>query len=382
MRESSNSESQPRIAVYLHTLFNGGIERVMINLIRGFLDKGISVDLVVDFLIYSPFVDQIPAGTNVVNLGALKSMQRLPRFVAYLRRTRPQAVVSATHMANEVACVAKRITRSPARLILTEHGNLSSDIHVSGSYLRKLILPLTTRLLYPLSNGAVAVSNGVAEDLCRVSRLRRDLVQTIYNPIDFKELRALADEPLGHPWFVPGGPPVILAIGRLEDQKNFASLINAFSIVRKERKARLLILGEGSRRDQLSGLIKKLGLEDDVSLPGFVVNPAKYMARCQVFTMSSSWEGFGMALVEALSLGVPVISTDCPNGPSEILDGGKYGELIPMDDSKAMAVAIGKLLDGHKKCVPEEWLRQFDSDVITAKYTALLLPNYSEIKVH
>jgi glycosyltransferase involved in cell wall biosynthesis len=218
----------------------------------------------------------------------------------------------------------------------------------------------------------VAVSDGVADDMCRVSGLARNRVQTIYNPIDFKNLSDMAKEPLNEPWFAKGEPPVILAIGRLEVQKNFPNLLYAFAAVRQSRPARLLILGEGSERDRLTSLVTQLGMEQDVALPGFVGNPAAYIANSAVFAMSSSWEGMPLSLIEALALGIPVVSTDCPSGPAEALDHGTYGELVPMNDSAALAEAILRLLAGARKPVPNSWLARFDSSTITDRYLELM----------
>jgi glycosyltransferase involved in cell wall biosynthesis len=356
----------------MHTLYNGGVERVMFNLIQGFLDRGIRVDLVLDFLYYSPFESLLPEGTRVVRLGVSSTLQRLPKFVGYLHREKPEAVLSATHFANEIACAAKVIARSDTRLVLTEHTNLSADIVDSIGKVRPRLLPVTTRWLYPLADAVIAVSDGVADDMCRVSGLARERVTTVYNPIDFNSLAAMAKEPLSEPWFGVGEPPVILAIGRLEVQKNFPNLLRAFALIRAQRAARLILLGEGSQRNSLIALAKELGLEEDVSLPGFVGNPAAYMARAAVFAMSSSWEGMPVALIEALALGTPVVSTDCPSGPGEILDGGKYGDLVPMDDSEALAGAILKVFSGEKKVVAAEWLERFDAGTITERYLELM----------
>ncbi len=361
------------VAVYMHSLYNGGVERVMFNLIQGFLDRGIRVDLVLDFLFYSPFEVLLPVGTRLVKLNVTSTAQRLPKFAEYLRKNRPDAVLSATHFANEVACVARVIARSKARLVLSEHTNLSADIVDSPGKVRPRILALTTRWIYPLADAIVAVSDGVAEDMCRVSGLPRSRVTTVYNPIDFRNLSAMAREPLEEPWFAPGQPPVILAIGRLEVQKNFPNLLRAFALVKHQMPARLIILGEGSERERLTALLAEMGLEGDVLLPGFVGNPASYMARSAVFAMSSSWEGMPVALIEALALGIPVVSTDCPSGPSEVLDRGKYGDLVPMDDSPALAAAILKVLAGERKVVSQEWLARFDASTITERYLELLL---------
>jgi glycosyltransferase involved in cell wall biosynthesis len=359
------------VAVYMHTLYNGGVERVMFNLIQGFLDRGIRVDLVLDFLYYSPFESLLPEGTRVVRLGASSTLQRLPKFMGYLRREQPEAVLSATHFANEIACVAKVLARSKTRLVLTEHTNLSADI-VDSTGIRPRLLPITTRWFYPLADEVIAVSDGVAEDMCRVSGLARERVTTVYNPIDFNSLAAMAERPLDEPWLGEGEPPVILAIGRLEVQKNFPNLLKAFALIRGKMAARLIILGEGSLRNSLTALVKEMGLEEDVALPGFVGNPAGYMARAGVFAMSSSWEGMPVALIEALALGTPVVSTDCPSGPGEILDGGKYGELVPMDDSEALAGAILRVFAGEKRVVAGEWLARFDAGAITERYLELM----------
>ena len=361
------------VAIYLHTLYNGGIERVMFTLIQGFLDRGIAVDLVLDSLIYSPFEKLLPVGTRLVKLEAHGIVQRIPRLVKYLRGRRPDALLSAAHVSNEVACLAKTFARTHTRLIVSEHTNLSSHIGDSAWTRPRGLLPWMTRRLYPLADSVVAVSNGVADDLCRVSKLDRSRVQTIYNPIASEGLTSMAHEPLDDPWFAPGEPPVILGIGRLEQQKNFTSLLHAFAQVRRGQEARLLILGEGSERKRLAALIAELGLEKDVCLPGFVVNPAAYMARSAVFAMSSEWEGMPVALIEALTLGIPVVSTDCPSGPAEILDGGKYGELVPRNDSIALADAIERALTVARRPVAYEWLAQFDSNIITQNYIDLLL---------
>ncbi|NJK27869.1 MAG: glycosyltransferase, partial [Coleofasciculaceae cyanobacterium SM2_3_26] len=161
-------------------------------------------------------------------------------------------------------------------------------------------------------------------------------------------------------------------IGRLVDQKDFATLIRAFSIVKKVRKSRLVILGTGPNKPRLEALIEELDLRDDVDLPGFVENPFKYMARASVFVMSSAWEGFGNVLVEAMAVGTPVVSTDCRSGPSEILDNGKYGALVPVGDAEAMARAILDVIAGKQKPVDPAWLDRFRLETVANQYLDLL----------
>jgi glycosyltransferase involved in cell wall biosynthesis len=368
-----------QIAIYMHTLYNGGVERVMFDLIRGFLDRGIAVDLVLDHLIYSPFEKILPEGVNLVKLGAHSPLQRIGKLRDYLATRRPHAMLSATHFANETACVARYLAKVDTRLLLSEHTTLSSDIaNSSPRSLRTMVIRWTTRRIYPMADAIIAVSNGVADDMCKVSGLARDKVLTIYNPIDATRLFASAAEPLADPelapWFTPGAPPVLLAIGRLETQKNFPNLLRAFAKIRAGREAKLLILGEGSERAHLTALIAELGLTADVAMPGFVPNPAAYMARSAVFVMSSNWEGMPVAQMEALTLGTPVVSTDCPSGPAEILANGAYGEMVPMNDSDALAEAIERVFAGARKTIPPAALERFNADAITERYLSLMFP--------
>ncbi|MCA1995460.1 MAG: glycosyltransferase, partial [Coleofasciculus sp. S288] len=218
----------------------------------------------------------------------------------------------------------------------------------------------------------VAVSQGVATDLARTASLPLERIQVIYNPVVTPELLTRAKEPLDHPWFNPGEPPVILGVGRLVEQKDFSTLIRAFNQVRQIQPARLMILGSGREKSRLKALVQELGLEDDVAMPGFVQNPYAYMARSAVFVLSSAWEGFGNVIVEAMAVGTPVVSTDCQSGPAEILDDGKYGSLVPVGDSKAIAEAILSVLSGNSKPVNLAWIDNFTLKNSTDKYLEIL----------
>jgi glycosyltransferase involved in cell wall biosynthesis len=191
----------------------------------------------------------------------------------------------------------------------------------------------------------LAVSNGVADDLAAVAALPRQAIRTIYNPVVTPDLQARASAPLDHPWFAPGAPPVLLGVGRLAAQKDFATLIRAFARVRARRPVRLMILGEGKKRRELEELADSLGVRQDLALPGFEENPFAYMARAAVFVLSSAYEGLPGVLIQAMASGCPVVSTDCPSGPMEILEHGSYGPLVPVGDDIAMAEAIQTVLD-------------------------------------
>jgi glycosyltransferase involved in cell wall biosynthesis len=158
-------------------------------------------------------------------------------------------------------------------------------------------------------------------------------------------LRELADTPLNHPWFKPGAAPVILAVGRLIPQKDFQTLIRAFAILQRKSKARLVILGEGRQRLELESLTQELGIAPHVEMPGFVSNPYQYMAGASVFALTSRYEGLPGVLIQALACGCPVISTDCPGGSAEILDHGKYGRLVPINNDTVLADAMDSVLN-------------------------------------
>lgn len=191
----------------------------------------------------------------------------------------------------------------------------------------------------------VTVSDGAVDTLLRETSATKQQVTTIYNPIVTRELAALAAKPPQHKWFTDGGAPVILGCGRLTEQKDFPTLIDAFAQVAAQRNCRLVIAGEGELRESLQAQIDKLGLQDKVSLPGWVANPLALMANASLFVLSSLYEGFGRVLAEALACGCPSVSTDCPAGPDEILQSGKIGELVPVGDAGALAKAMIRTLD-------------------------------------
>jgi glycosyltransferase involved in cell wall biosynthesis len=191
----------------------------------------------------------------------------------------------------------------------------------------------------------IAVSQGVAEDLARVLAPPRPPIVAIANPLPIAEIEEKARAPLAHPWLEPGAPPLLLAVGKLKLQKDYPTLLRAFARVRARRPARLLILGEGEQRRPLERLARELGVAQDVALPGFAENPWAWMARASLLALSSAWEGFSNVVAEALACGCPVVSTDCPSGPAEVLDHGAYGMLVPVGDDRALAEALLETLE-------------------------------------
>jgi glycosyltransferase involved in cell wall biosynthesis len=326
------------IAIVLHDLRGGGAERAMLRLARGMAAMGRRVELVL-IRGEGAYLDDIPAGVSLRVLDRPRVSRAIPALAAYFRQTRPNAVLSAlTHM-NLATVAAMRWARLPSRLVLSERNQISSKAHEASTFWQQTIYR-TVPVAYRSADMVVAVSHGVANDLARFGHLPESRICVIHNPVFDNDVEVLARASANHGWFEPSGPPIILAAGRLHRQKGFDVLLEAFAMARAECDCRLVIGGEGGERAALSAAAERLGVAHDVDLPGFLENPFALMARAGVFVLSSRWEGFPNALVEAMACGAPVVATDCPSGPREILSEGRYGTLVPVDDPQALAKAL------------------------------------------
>lgn len=338
------NQSIPRVAFLLQNVDSGGVERVVVNLLKQLVKYPISLDLVL-FDKQGNFLYEVPPEVRIVELPDAKTAGRLRRvfpLVRYLRREKPDILVSHLVQFNVIAAITKVISGVPFHLVLVEHlGFASLENQLKNKANERVgLLKILRYLFYPKSDVIAAVSKGLAEDLEEYLKMSSGKVQVLYNPVVGQELMLKAHTPLNHPWFQPDQPPVFLAAGRLASQKGFPTLIEAFSLLRQKHSARLIILGEGAERQQLEAQISQLNLESDVSLPGFTHNPYAYMSRARAFVCSSRFEALPTVLIEALACGCPVISTDCPHGPNEILMAGRYGKLVPVGDAQAMADAM------------------------------------------
>jgi glycosyltransferase involved in cell wall biosynthesis len=262
----------------------------------------------------------------------------------YLRSAGPDALLTTLPNNNLVAVWAKWLCRPRTRIVVCEGNTTSKEVSACASNPFDSKWPILIKEWYPRADGIVAVSDGVASDLSQVAGLPPERITTIFNGVDLRRLDGLAAAPVADPWFEGDAPPVLLAAGRLAPQKDFPNLLKAFARVRSCREVRLVILGEGPERVRLESLAADLGIAADVKMPGAVLNPFPYMARTRLFVMSSAWEGLPTVLMEALACGCPIVSTDCLSGPREILDGGSFGELVPVGDDTALAEAILRAL--------------------------------------
>jgi glycosyltransferase involved in cell wall biosynthesis len=318
----------------------------MLNLACAFAGQGHDVDLVL-MQAEGPYLAQVPPSIRVVDLGARRLLSGIPAAIAYLRQVRPAALISVSNSdLNVVAVLARLLAGVSTRLVLNVQTNLSQEFQkLSRGKVKRKLTPQLVRWFFPWADAIVPVSAGVAEDLVSAFGLPKERIQVIHNPIVTSALLERSTRPVDHPWFAPGEPPVVLGVGRLTQQKDFPTLIRAFALVKQSCPARLVILGEGEERPHLEALVRELGVGEDVALPGFADNPYAYMAGASAFVLSSVWEGLPTVLVEAMAVGTPVVSTDCPSGPIEILENGQYGPLVASGDVRGLADAIVNTLD-------------------------------------
>ena len=349
----------------------GGAERVMVNLAAKLAERGHRVDLLVGET-KGPNYALVPDTVRVVDFKKPRVLKAIPDLVRYIRENKPRCVLSALDHANVVAVIASRFPGCRIRTIVSEHNTLSMQTANAVSFRTKVIPAFMSRT-YPKADAVVACSTGVADDLAHEIGLARNRITVIYNPTISPRVLEGAKQAPNHPWFADGEPPVIVAAGRLSDAKDFPNLMRAFKIVRAAMPARLLILGEGDKRAKIEVVAEELQLGDDFSLPGFVDNPYAYFSHATCYALSSIREGLPGGLIEALACGVPVVATNCPSGPDEILAQGKYGILCPVGDPTALAASILKVLRGEGIMPgPESW-SPYTDEASVDRYEALIL---------
>jgi glycosyltransferase involved in cell wall biosynthesis len=363
-------KSSKHLAIFAPDLVVGGAERSILKLAGGLSERGYRVDLVLSRG-KGLMMDEVPKTVRMVDLKAQRVISSLPALIRYLHHERPVVLFSVMH-ANLIAIWARYLAGVSTRVVVSERNTLSNEVQHYSSDFRYKFMPRLIQLFYPRADAIVAVSKGVAQDLAETCHIPKERIHVIYNPIVTPELRKMMQMPLTHPWFNHGEPPVILSVGRLEQQKDFSTLIRAFAKIAKSQSVRLMIIGDGEERHNLEVMINCLGLQQNVSLPGYIMNPYPYMSNAALFVLSSRWEGLPGVLIEAMYCGAPLVATDCPSGPREILDNGRYGKLVPVGDEIALAAAIGMALEGMvPRPQPESWKR-FEKEIIVDEYIRVL----------
>ncbi len=368
--------SKRQVAVLISNLEGGGAERVTVNLLKGFSPDLFELELVL-INATGPFLSQVPEYVKLVDLKASGVTGAIVPLARYLRQRRPAVLLSHTSHVNVGALVARRLAGTHTKVVIVEHNDRSSVPKKAETSRfvppQRRLLPNLMRRLYGQADAVVGVSDGVSSFIKRRFNVPEALMQTIYNPVVDAGLLERSRERPDHPWLLDQTTPTLIAVGRLTAQKDFATLLRAFAKLREHRNVRLIIFGKGPERQNLEALARDLGIEQEVSLPGFTQNPYAAMSRASLFVLSSRWEGLPTVLIEAMACGCPVVATDCPSGPAEILKGGRYGPLTNVGDVQGLADTILKALE-HP--VSEEALRNravdFSYDRSVDTYTALL----------
>ena len=317
---------------------------------------------------YLPFLSK---NVSLIKLNENGAFKVLPKLIKYLKKNKPIVMLSFMEVNNILAIVSRILAFVKVKVIITVHAVLTQEKRHSENHNYKTSISLV-RYLYPLADGIVGVSQGVVDDLVSMFGISKYQCKTIYNPVDFIEGEVCQSNSL--PFIVNrSSKPLILGVGTLKESKDFQNLIRAFHFVRKEKDSQLCILGEGEERSNLEKLIKNLGLENDISLPGAVNDPFPYMEQADVFVLSSIWESFGLVLIEAMMTGTPVVSTDCPTGPAEILKDGLYGRLVPVRDAREMSQAIMRTLDDPiDSKILKKRANDFSSEKIIPQYISYI----------
>ncbi|MGD8414840.1 MAG: glycosyltransferase [Candidatus Latescibacterota bacterium] len=365
-------EERPLIALFLPSLVSGGAERVTLHIAEGLVRQGIDVDLVLAKAT-GAYLSQVPEGVNLVDLGAKRVLLSLTKLVKYLRDRRPAVLLSALAHTNLVALWAKALSGTETRVVVAVHSTLSLSTRYSPRR-RDRLVPWLTHMFYRQASHVVAVSHGSADDLVRLTRIDPKLVDVIPNPVITDRLFEKSRQPVDLDWFSRDERrPILITVGRLTAAKNYPLLLKAFWKLRESLDANLIILGDGEERSRLEKIVEDLDLADHVHMPGYVDNPWAYMSKSDVFVLSSKWEGLPTVLVEALALGLRVVSTDCEFGPRELLRDGELGFLVPVDDADKLAAGVQKALDAEPPVLDRADLEEFRLDSAVRRYKELLI---------
>lgn len=349
-----------RIAFVAPNMGGGGAERVVLTLVEAFLQRGHEVDLVL-MRRQGELLSLLPPQVRVFDLNANRIRGALIPLVKYLRERRPHSLQAILWSLTVVAIIAGVIARTATRIIVADHGILSRQYGRSRAAM--FALRLTTRFIYPLAAARICVSEGCATDLARLSGLNREHFTVIHNPVSAPSDLQRSRPDVEQLW--ANSERRILTVGSLKAVKNHDLLLRAFAQLDKNRDARLMILGEGELRPSIERLAEDLGIADRLIMPGFAIDPWPYYLSADLFVLTSNNEAYPLVLVEALLAGLTVVSTDCAYGPREILDGGRFGHLVPVGDTKSLVETMSAALEQpHQLQDSQNWARKLGADSI------------------
>lgn len=370
------------IVLLLSRLEHGGLERVQLNLATELFHRGHAIEVWAGVKVANT-TSELPADVIFREISP-KGRFLFPFFLfRMLRRLRPKAVVTTS---NDVACLMlllRRLLGFEIRILVTQHLSISAPRQRSTG-LRRLklnTLRLLMRFLYPRADQIIAVSSAVARDMQRELGLSLQSIRVIHNPIVTPEFPERMGAPIAWPW--PDHlTPTIVYVGRLSSEKRLDLLFRSFVRVKQLVSCRLLIVGTGEQASDLQHIIAQQSLIEHCRMIGFVQNPLPYIKASTVLALCSDYEGFGNVLVEAMACGTQVVTTNCPDGPAEVVDEGKYGQLVPPGDTDAMAMALLRALTGETNFLPADLLRranEFSLAKAVDAYVEVLVPTASPI---
>lgn len=336
--------TKPSVSIIVQMLYIGGAEKVAIALANGLALDGWTVRLVT-LVQTGPLLETLSPRVELVDLACATFRKAIPALARHFDESRPQIVLTTLYGTGLAAMAAQILSRHKPKIIIGAHNSFRAKVTRPDNIKDKYLLLPLSRLLLPRADGFIAVSRGVGDELQAMLKLDPAKVRVIYNPVVSPQLRARAKEPLDHLWL--GDPSTrrfktLLWTGRMIEQKGLETLLESFALVVERRDCRLILVGDGPLRAGLAALAESLGVAERVDFVGFDNNPLRYMARADLFVLSSRWEGLANVLIEALACGCPVVSTDCNYGPAEILEGETYGLLARVDDPVSLADAIDR----------------------------------------
>jgi glycosyltransferase involved in cell wall biosynthesis len=341
MTAERNVTDPGRIACLFSTSGHSGVDRLAQHLLPAMARRGYCVDLL-KVRRHGPDLISAAAttpGLDIIDLGSPHTYGCMPAIVRYLRRARPAVMLSDKDRVNRTALLARALAGVTTRLYLRSGTTLSVDLASRGA-LTRWLQRRSVATLYPRATGVLVPSRGAADDLVAFAGLDAAMIRVVPTPVVPEALFGAPPPPPSHPWFHASDAPLILGVGELSPRKDFATLLRGFARLRATRPCRLMLLGAGGERENLLALADRLGITRDIALPGFVPRPYAQLAHADLFVLTSRWEGMPLVLIEALACGTPVVATDCPSGPREVLADGHHGALVPVGDAGALAAAM------------------------------------------
>ncbi len=328
-------QEKMKVALFMHDFAGGGVEKMRLALAAALVCAQCEVSIVV-VRASGPLLTHVPPGVEVFDLQSRRLLWAIPGLIRHIRALRPHVLMSSLDHNNIAALCACGLSGTRTRLVICQHNALSQEVRLGWKY---RVIPVLYRLFAGRADAIVAVSRGVADDLTSTAHLPRRAIEVISNPVvESGALRPVGPSP--HPWFTNTEIPVFVFVGRLVAQKDPLTLLAAFACHASRHAARLVVLGDGPLREEMVCAAAQAGVAEYVHFAGFVHDPRAWIAHAHALVLTSRYEGFANVIVEALACGTPVIATDCPYGPAEILADGRYGILVKVGDANALAASM------------------------------------------